>query len=51
MKVFISSVIRGLEQFRAAARDGILQAGMQPVSGRRPRAFSRPEFESTEGLP
>lgn len=31
MKVFVSSVIRGFEQFRGAARDAIIEAGMQPL--------------------
>lgn len=31
VKVFISSVIRDFDQFRGAAHDGVIKAGMEPI--------------------
>lgn len=39
MKVFVSSVIRGFEQFRGAARDAVIEASMQPVMTEDPELF------------
>lgn len=39
LKVFISSVIKGFEQFRNSARDAIIEAGMQPVMAEDPGLF------------
>lgn len=39
VKVFISSVIRDFEQFRGAARDAVIKAGMQPVMAEDPVLF------------
>ena len=39
MKVFVSSVIQGFEQFRGAARDALIEAGMQPVRAEDPEFF------------
>ncbi len=39
MKVFVSSVIREFEQFRGAARDAVIKAGMQPIVAEDPELF------------
>jgi hypothetical protein len=39
MKVFVSSAIRGFEQFREAAREAIIEAGMQPLMVEDPGLF------------
>jgi len=39
VKVFISSIIRGFKQFREAARDAVVEAGMQPVMVEDPELF------------
>jgi len=39
VEVFISSVIRGFEQFRGAARDAVIEASMKPVMAEDPELF------------
>jgi len=39
VKVFVSSVIQGFEQFRGATRDAVIEAGMQPVLAEDPELF------------
>lgn len=39
MKVFVSSVIIGFEHFREAARNAVIEAGMQPIMAEDPELF------------
>jgi hypothetical protein len=41
MKIFISSIISGMEPFRAAAREAVEQLGHMPVSRERDHCQGR----------